>query len=168
MKKVFKWLDLYLEEAILCVLLAAMTCVMFMQICLRFLFHNTLIWPEEFSRYCFIYTAFFCIPMCIKLNKMLKVDIVVNFIPEKIRQYVLYLGDLVSFAIWMYLWVYSWDVLRNALETPSYSQTMGFNEVIIYGMPVVALGLATFRGIQRLVREGRKLAVQKKEGGDQA
>lgn len=164
MKKLLKWLDSYVEEAILCVLLAAIACVMFLQICLRFIFHNTLIWPEEFCRYCFIYTAFFCIPLCVKLNKMLKVDIIVGFIPEKIRRYVLYLGDLVSFVIWTYLWVYAWDVLQTALETPSYSQTMGFNEAWIYGMPVVALGLATFRGIQRLWNEGRKLAQKKQEG----
>lgn len=157
MKRIFCWLNKYAEEAILSVLLAAMTCVMFMQICLRFIFHNTLIWPEEFSRYCFIYTAFFCIPLCIKLNKMLKVDVIVNFVPEKIRGYVLYLGDLVAFAIWTFLWVYSFDVLTNALENPSYSQTMGFNEAWIYGMPCVALGLATFRGIQRLIIEGKKL-----------
>lgn len=157
MKRIFCWLNKYAEEAILSVLLAAMTCVMFMQIYLRFIFHNTLIWPEEFSRYCFIYTAFFCIPLCIKLNKMLKVDIIVNFVPEKIRGYVLYLGDLVAFAIWTFLWVYSFDVLTNALENPSYSQTMGFNEAWIYGMPCVALGLATFRGIQRLIIEGKKL-----------
>ena len=167
MKKVLSWLNRYLEEAILSVLLAAMTCVMFMQICLRFIFHDTLIWPEEFSRYCFIYTAFFCIPMCIKLNKMLKVDIIVNFVPEKIRGYVLYVGDLVSFAIWTFLWVYSFDVLTNALANPSYSQTMGFNEAWIYGMPSVALTLATFRGLQRLVIEGKKL-VRGAKGGAEA
>lgn len=168
MKKILKWLDNYLEEAILSTLLAVMTCIMFLQICLRFLFHNTLIWPEELARDCFIYTAFFCIPLCIRRNTLLKVDIIVDFLPKKIKTVVLYLGDIVTFLIFGFLWINSWDVLTNSLSTPGVSQTMGFDLTWIYGMPFVALALGMFRSLQHLVRTGRGLraatATQETEG----
>lgn len=163
MKKVMKWLDNYLEETILSVLLAALACIMFMQICLRFLFHNTLIWPEELARDCFIYTAFFCIPLCIRRNTLLKVDIVVDFLPEKIKTIVMYIGDIVTCLIFGFLWISSWDVLKNALAVPDVSQTMGFNMVLIYGMPFFALALGMFRSVQRLIRTGKMFLTKKSE-----
>ncbi len=155
MKKVLKWLDNNLEEVILATLLAVMACVMFMQICRRFLIHNTLIWPEELARDCFIYTAFFCIPMCIRRGTMLKVDILVESLPKSIRKWMIYLGDIVTLVIVVILWRYSFDVLANARKVKDVSQTMGFDMVWIYGMPVFAFGLAVFRGIQHVIRRGK-------------
>ncbi len=157
MKKVIDWLDRNLEECILAVLLATMTCVMFMQICLRFIFHNTLIWPEELARDCFIYTAFFCLPMCIRRNTLLKVDIVVEFLPEKLKNIVTYLGDVVTLLVVAFLWYSSISVLQNAIKVPDVSQTMGFDMVWIYGMPFVALGLAVLRSIEHLVRRAKEM-----------
>lgn len=152
MKKVIQWIDKWAEELILSVLLGAMACVMFVQICLRFLTSHTMIWPEEFSRYCFIYIAFFCIPLCIKRATMLKVDILVGMLPGKIKDVVLYIGEIVTFLVFVYLFYFSFAVLKNAIDRPSYSQTMGFNTVIIYGMPVFAFGLSVIRGLQHLIK----------------
>ena len=157
MKKIIKWLDSNLEECILCVLLAVMTCVLFLQICLRTFTHNSLLWAEELARDCFIYSAFFCIPMCVRRNTMLKVDIIVASFPEKIRKYLIFAGDVITTALWLYLWYFAYNVLNTAIAAPTYSSTMGFNLAWIYGMPFVAFALAAFRGVQRLIRTGKEV-----------
>ena len=57
--KVLKWLDDYLEEALLLVLLCAMTCIMGVQITARYVFSSSLSWSEEITRFMFIISGFF-------------------------------------------------------------------------------------------------------------
>ena len=151
MKKVVNWIDRYIEEVILCVLLLALTSVMFMQIVLRYVFSSTLAWPEEFCRYCFIYTAFFAIPFCIKRHSMLCVDIIVNFFPKKIKRLFDMAAELMSLVLWSFLWYHSWFVLLEAMKNTSYSMTMGIPLYWIYGMPFVALFFAVVRQVQRII-----------------
>lgn len=47
MKKLGKWLDENLEGTILMVLLAAFSCVMMLQVIMRYAFGNALSWAEE-------------------------------------------------------------------------------------------------------------------------
>jgi len=151
MKRVVNWIDRYIEEVILCVLLFALTSVMFMQIVLRYVFSSTLAWPEEFCRYCFIYTAFFAIPFCIKRHSMLCVDIIVNFFPKKIKRLFDTAAELISLVLWSFLWYHSWFVLVEAVKNTSYSTTMNMPLYWIYGMPFVALFFAVARQVQRII-----------------
>ena len=152
MKKISHWLDEYFEEVILCILLAAIALILFIQIILRTFFKSSLSWAEEIARNCYVYIAFFCMPLCIKRNKMLKVDIIVDFFPERMRNILKYIGDVLCFCLWVVLFYFSFRVIRSAYLKPTYSQTLGYNEILIYGMPTFVFGLAVFREIQRLVR----------------
>jgi len=151
MKTIISWLDRYMEEFVLCVLLFALTSVMLMQIVLRYVFSSTLAWPEEFCRYCFIYTAFFAIPFCIRRHSMLCIDIIVNFFPKKIRRIFDMAAELISLVLWSFLWYHSWFVLVEAVKNISYSTTMKMPLYWIYGMPFVALLLAVIRQVQRII-----------------
>ena len=157
MKKILRWLDGHLEEVFLGILLAVIACLIFLQILLRLFTGSTLSWPEEVSRYCFVYIAFICIPMCIRDNRMLKVDIIVDLFPKKLKTYLMYVGDILCLALWIYLFYFSWDVMQNSLARPTYSQTLGYNMVLLYGMPFFTLALAVLRGVQRVYRMTRKL-----------
>lgn len=54
MKKLIHWLDEYLEISLCVALMSVMTVVIFVQVVMRYVFHNSLTWSEEFARYCFI------------------------------------------------------------------------------------------------------------------
>lgn len=157
MTRVLKWLDGHLEEILLSILLAVIACLLFLQIVLRLVTKSTLSWPEEVSRYCFVYIAFFCIPMCIRDNRMLKVDIIVGLFPERMKKFLMYFGDIFCLALWGFLFYHAWFVLQNAVSRPTYSQTLGYNMILLYGMPFFALGLAVLRGIQRVFRTSREV-----------
>ena len=55
--KVLRWLDKYFEETVMMIFLAALSCAMMLQIISRFIFQHALPWPEEFCRYCFVYSV---------------------------------------------------------------------------------------------------------------
>lgn len=58
MKKLIHWLDEYLEISLCVALMSVMTVVIFVQVVMRYVFHNSLTWSEEFARYCFIWLIY--------------------------------------------------------------------------------------------------------------
>ena len=93
-----KWLDEHLEEAIMVVLLALISCVMMAQIIARNVF-NSMTWPEEFSRYCYIWSVFLSLGYTIKKGNMLKVGIVMDLLPTKIRRAIEIVANLIILVI---------------------------------------------------------------------
>ena len=57
-KKFLRALNQHLEEYLIALFLIAITFVMLLQIVMRYVFQHSLSWPEEFSRYCFVYITF--------------------------------------------------------------------------------------------------------------
>jgi len=85
MKKIVSWLDDNLEETILVALLLAMSCIMMMQIVVRYVFSAPMSWPEEFCRYCFVYSGMLSAGYCIRKKVGIRVDLLVNFMPRPIQ-----------------------------------------------------------------------------------
>ena len=54
MKKILKFLNDYLEETICIILMSIMTIIIFIQVIMRYVMHNSLSWSEELARYCFV------------------------------------------------------------------------------------------------------------------
>ena len=59
-KKFLRALNQHLEEYLIALFLIAITFVMLLQIVMRYVFQHSLSWPEEFSRYCFVYYIVYC------------------------------------------------------------------------------------------------------------
>jgi len=150
LKRMIRWLDKYFEEVILCTLLFILTTVMMTQIVLRFGFKIGIVWSEELCRYTFIYTAFFAIPYCIKRKSMLRVDMIVNKFPVRVRRVIELALEVVCLAFWAYIWYYSWFVLQQSLHDEQRSTTMGIGLYWVYGMPFFAFFFAVVRQIQSL------------------
>ena len=56
--KVLRWLDKHFEECIMFANLWIIVCLSTIQIIMRYLFKNSLSWPEEMNRYLFIWFAY--------------------------------------------------------------------------------------------------------------
>ncbi len=160
MKKLFRWLDLYLEEAALVVLLVVITIVMVFQIIMRFVFNNSMMWPEEFNRLCFIVSAFFTLGYAIRKKKMLKVDIVMKLLPKAFGTVVDYIGKIVALALYVYLFYGVWNATANAIKQVSKTPAIGMPWYVIYVLVTIAFGLAILRSVQELVMD-TKARIQK-------
>lgn len=55
--KAIKWLDENFEEFIMIIFLILLTCIMMLQVVMRYFFHNPLSWAEEACRYSFVYSV---------------------------------------------------------------------------------------------------------------
>lgn len=150
-KNIIKWIDDHLEESIIIILLAAMTVVMFAQVVARYLFNNAFGWAEEFCRYCFVYSGFFSIGYCIKKQKMLKVDILMELFPKAVSTVLDLLGRVVTLLYFAYMAYWSVPVLQtyinNGMEAASFSMPMYW----VYGVTLVGCILGVIRQIQDLI-----------------
>lgn len=72
--RVFHFLERLLD-IIIGVLMIVLVVIISMQIVSRFVFNKPLIWTEEFARWLMIWMAFLAIPICVKKNIHLKVDL---------------------------------------------------------------------------------------------
>ena len=103
---VVKWLDEHFEEAILVILLAAISVIMMTQVVARSIF-SSMSWPEEFSRYCYIWTVFLSLGYTIKKGNMLRVGILMDMLPHKLRKSIEILTNLIMLALFAILFYYS-------------------------------------------------------------
>ncbi len=72
--RVFHFLERLLD-IIIGILMIVLVVIISMQIVSRFVFNKPLIWTEEFARWLMIWMAFLAIPVCVKKNIHLKVDL---------------------------------------------------------------------------------------------
>ena len=93
--KLLKKIDENFEKVILSLLVLAIVLVMLLQIICRYFFNSSLIWSEEFCRYCYIYFMFIGTALAVKERSELRVDAVVSILPEKARGAVNVVVDIV-------------------------------------------------------------------------
>lgn len=151
MKKVWKVLDQHLEEAILGVFLLLITAVIFIQIIFRYAISSSLIWPEEFARYCLVCSTIFSLAYCMRKGIMMKIDIAANLLPKSVRKVLDFAIYLLSFCLYLYLFYYSIDVARTAADTSQKSAAMQIPMSLIYWICTFALALTVFRTLQCIV-----------------
>ena len=151
MKKAWKVLDQHLEEAILGVFLLLITAVIFIQIIFRYAISSSLIWPEEFARYCLVCSTIFSLAYCMRKGIMMKIDIVANLLPKSVRNVLNFAIYLLSFCLYLYLFYYSIDVARTAADTSQKSAAMQIPMSLIYWICTFALALTVFRTLQCIV-----------------
>ena len=107
---VVKWLNEHLEEAIMVFLLAAISCVMMAQIIAR-TFATSMPWPEEFSRYCYIWTVFLSLGYTIRKGNMLRVGILMDLLPNRLRKSIEIVVNIIMLVYSLYCSGIQWYIL---------------------------------------------------------
>ena len=145
-----KWLDEHFEEAIMVVLLALISCVMMAQIIARNFF-NSMTWPEEFSRYCYIWTVFLSLGYTIKKGNMLKVGLVMDLLPQKLRRAIEIVANLIILSICVVFFRYSITYAGIIKTIGQISPAMHIPMWIMYLSTVLGFGMALIRTAQEVV-----------------
>ena len=76
MKKIISWLDENLEEFLMLILLAMISVIIMLQVIMRYCFGHALSWPEEFTRFCFVYTGCLSAGYCIRKGAGIRVRVI--------------------------------------------------------------------------------------------
>ncbi|PWA05536.1 TRAP transporter small permease [Pueribacillus theae] len=149
--KVVKWLDKNLEIFFMSFGLLVLVIIMGSQIFMRYVLNASLSWPEEISRYLFIWVAFIGISYAVKIDSHLKIDIVLEFVSRKVQVVFAVIRDL-SFLIFSIFMIAGgidvYDALASTMQT---SPAMGIPFKFIYLALPVGFALTVFRIIQKYI-----------------
>ncbi|MDD4089509.1 MAG: TRAP transporter small permease [Tissierellia bacterium] len=156
---VIKWLDEHFEEAIMIVLLALISTVMFAQVIARNVF-NSMTWPEEFSRYCYIWTVFLSLGYTIKKGNMLKVGVVMDLLPQKLRRAIGIVVNIIILAICVVFFRHSITYTGIIHTTGQVSPAMNIPMWMMYLCTILGFGLASIRTAQEIVSNIKKFNVK--------
>ncbi len=147
---VLKWVNERFEETIMVILLAAISCVMMAQIIARSFF-TSMPWPEEFCRYCYIWTVFLSLGYTIRKRNMLKVAILMDLLPVKLRKSIEIVVNFLMLAIFAILFRYAIVYTGKVKVSGQISPAMHIPMWIMYMATVFGFGLAVIRMIQETV-----------------
>lgn len=154
--KVIKWIDDNIEEFFLVILLVLISVVMMAQVVARYVFNNSMTWPEEFCRYCYVWTVFLSVSYTIRRGNMLRVGIVMDMFPTIIQNTVKILCNAVMLALFIVFFKHSLIVVSNIKNlTKEVSSAMQLPMWIMYMSTVICFGLSAIRSAQEIINTMR-------------
>lgn len=149
--RVIKWLDEHFEETLLVILLIAISCVMMAQVFARRGFNSSMSWPEEFCRYCYIWTVFLSLGYTIRRGNMLRVGVVMDLLPTGLKNGIKIFTELLMLACFAVFFKSSLDVIANIKASGQTSTAMQIPMWIMYLSTATGFGLAVIRMAQSIV-----------------
>lgn len=164
MKKILEFMDKYLEETLCVTLMSIMTIIIFIQVIMRYVFHNSLSWSEELARYCFIWLIYIGIAYGCKCMKHIKIDAALKLFPDKIKPYVVIIGELLVIVFAAYIVVTGLELTYKQWLFGKTSPALGLPLQYINLAPVVGFALVIIRQIQAVwYRVARLHHIEKEE-----
>ena len=156
--KVLKWLDEYLEEVILVILVVCMACVMGIQVVARYFFNNSLSWSEEAAQYMLVWATFLSVSYCVKKRCSIKIEQLLNILPEPGQTFLRLVRHTLVFVFCLIMIPYAWTYLQQAIESQATSAALGIPMYFIQSAPLVGFILLTIRVIEAWIREAKTMA----------
>lgn len=148
---ILKWLDENFEEFLLMGLLILMTCVMGIQVVMRYVLNASLTWSEELTRYAFVWSSFLSISYCIKRQISIKINQFTSFFPESILRIIRFSIKVVMLLFFIYLFRHSIDVVSAAYKSGQRSPALGLPMYLVQVSTTVGFFLSIIRVIQSLL-----------------
>ena len=153
MKKILLYVDEYLEEFVMTILLILMAVIMGIQVLSRYAFGMSLSWSEEVTRYLFIWSAFISVSFCTKKFLAIKIDQFVKIFSKRGRAIIGLINLTIQFAFFVYLVPYAWRYLMTTIESGQVSPACGIPMYYIQSAPLICFSLCVIRIVERWLLE---------------
>ncbi len=148
--KVVKWLDDHFEESIMMIFLIGMVVIMGIQVVMRRIFASSLAWPEELTRYLFIWMIGLGMSYSCKKGIHTRIDILEGFFPV-LRKPFLIIDDLFFAAFCIYLMRPAISVIQKLISTWQTSPAMLMPMAFVYLSMLVGFILSLVRIAQKFI-----------------
>ncbi len=155
MKKIIHWMDEYLEEFILVVLLMGMTGIMGIQVFCRYALAMSLSWSEELTRYLFIWSGFISVSYCSKKCLSIKIEQFVAMFPRRGKAIFKVVNHTFELIFFIYMIPFAYSYMMSAVESGQVSPACAIPMYYIQAAPLVSFVLVAFRILQRWIIEFR-------------
>jgi len=151
--KALKWVLNHFEEVILVILVTAITLVMTLQISMRLIFNNAFPWPEELSRYMFIWFVYFGAAYGVIHKNHLAVDILYYYVPPGVKKIMQILADAVFVIFSLIMIFYGFNEVAAVFSRGQLSPAMQLPVWLIYLSLPVGFTLTLIRMIERYIKD---------------
>lgn len=151
------WLVENFERLLVSTFLSLFSVVLILQVFMRFVLREPLSWPEEFSRYLLIWTAFVGSSLAVKEARIINIDILPLMTSgwvKKALHMVMHMGFLLFCVLAIY---FSLDFITRVAQSGQVSPAMGIPMWLVYAAAPVGLSLATLRTLEAIVFGSREM-----------
>ena len=157
-----KFLDILekIQRVILTVSVPAMVLIMFYQVVMRYVFHNSPAWSEV--RYLFIFNVMMAAAIAVRRNSHLQIDIVLNALKPHMRRIFTICATTVGLVFLVYLFILSLELVRSG--APNTSAGLGLPMSIPYTCVPIGTALMVLTSIEVILKNIQELADEKKGG----
>ena len=151
-----------LQKIILTVSVPAMVLIMFYQVVMRYVFHNSPAWSEELVRYLFIFNVMMAAAIAVRRNSHLQIDILINALKPHTKRIFTICATAVGTAFLCYLFVLSLELLRSG--APNTSASLGLPMSVPYLSVPIGTALMVLTSIEVILKNIQELSEEKKGG----
>lgn len=151
--KVIKWLDEYLEEVLMTLLLFGIVLIMAAQVITRYVFNNSLSWTDELARYFLTWSCFLSVSYCVKKRISIKIDQFQNMLKPSQLPWIKMIRHTIVFIFCILMLPYSWTYIQQAVASGATSPALLIPMYYIQAAPFAGFLLLAVRVAQAWIRE---------------
>lgn len=122
--------------------------LLFVQVVMRVVFHSSLTWSEESSRFAFVWFAFLGASYAARLGAHNRVTFQFKFFPKIVGDLSQLIADMVWIGFNTVMTIKSIETINDMLEFPFYSPALDLPMHYVYSLFPIAFTLMTIRIIQ--------------------
>ena len=149
--RVIKWLDKNFELVCLAALLIVMTVLSFVNVIMRYCFHNAIGWSDEVCCYCLALSAFFCLPCSIRYRTAIRDDTFLSAIPKKFQKVLNLICNVIMIAFFVICVKGGMDLAATSAEIGQKSPALRIPVDILYYVTTFCFIIAIVRTVQIII-----------------
>lgn len=162
--KILKWLNDYIEEAILLIIGTVMVTITILQVFMR-MSGNSLTWSEELARYCFVWIIYIGLSYGVKKQKHINIDIILILLKGKANLVLRIISDILFLCFCLIVVYYGTDLVQKQFQFGQTSAGMGLPIGYVYLAAPVGAALCFIRLLQNLWSDYKNLKERKDRYG---
>lgn len=139
------------EEKVILVLFISLTVLSIVQVIMRYIIGQSLGWSEEAMRYIYVWMCLLGISAAVKNNNHIKIVMLVNLLPEKVRKWIDLAGDLLFTLVSLIFILYGVRMVLGFWEFPQKSPAMEIPLAYIYAALPLGFFLTCLRMLQKYI-----------------
>ena len=152
-----KYIMDHAEEFFMIPLIFAMSLIIFVQVVMRYVFHNSLTWSEEMARYLFVWLVYFSVSYTARREKHIRIDAAINLYPKKLRPYIEIISEIIVLAFSVFIAVTGVTVFQKITWSGQMSPAIGLPMQVVYAAPMIGMALTAIRQVQCIARKVKGL-----------
>lgn len=150
-------LDNHLEKAFLAAGLFASFTLLTIQVVYRYVVIKlgvsaSISWVEELARFLFIWISYLAVPVAVKNDSMVKIDVVYGLLPERLKAVNRLIVDILVAILAAVLYYEGTGMISQQMVYPTYTAGLRIPYMIPYLILPIGFGLTVLRVAQSFVR----------------